>query len=68
MIVEERHEPHLRRSIIIAGNGVVAVFDLLCVAAGAREDTAHFEIEGIIHDGIQLERATALRARVGAAL
>ena len=68
VIVEERHQPHLRRRIVVARNRVVMVFDLFGVAAGRGEHAVDREIERVIQNRILRERAAALRARVRAAL
>ena len=67
VIVEEGNQPHLRGGVVVGGDGVVAVFNLLGVAAGGGEHAADLEIERVIHHRIELESAAALGAGIDAA-
>src|SRR6266566_5512816 len=67
MIIQKCDQPHLSSRIIVGGNVVVMVLNLLRVAAGAGKNAVDREVERIIEHGFQSKRPASFCPGIGTA-
>ena len=60
MIIEEIHQAHLRRGIVVGRDRVIMILNLFGVAGGGGKNAVDLEIERVIERGIEFERSAVL--------